>query len=36
MRSVDKQQVLRWVEELKENQTKTAHEELVRKRYSRC
>ncbi len=27
MRSVDKQQVLRWVEELKEKQTKSAHEE---------
>jgi hypothetical protein len=27
MRSLDRQQVLRWVEELKEKQTKTASEE---------
>jgi hypothetical protein len=27
MRSIDKQQILTWVEELKEKQTKTTHEE---------
>ena len=30
MRSLDRQQVLRWVEELKEKQTKTASEEACK------